>query len=164
MYFNSRPCVRGDGEYAGHRRRPRRFQFTPLREGRRVTAKTKKNWIVFQFTPLREGRQIEANGKRYRITLFQFTPLREGRPLDREIPVPGRNFNSRPCVRGDRRHIEAPANRRENFNSRPCVRGDFERMIIWKNLFHFNSRPCVRGDALRAAVNEMDEISIHAPA
>ena len=102
MYFNSRPCVRGDGEYAGHRRRPRRFQFTPLREGRRVTAKTKKNWIVFQFTPLREGRQIEANGKRYRITLFQFTPLREGRPGCSALLQSRRwYFNSRPCVRGD---------------------------------------------------------------
>ena len=58
-YFNSRPCVRGDGEYAGHRRRPRRFQFTPLREGRRTSSWPPVSAIKFQFTPLREGRPEE---------------------------------------------------------------------------------------------------------
>ena len=32
---------------------------------------------------------------------FQFTPLREGRPLVIQQSVGGRDFNSRPYVRGD---------------------------------------------------------------
>ena len=78
-----------------------RFQFTPLREGRRVL---KIRLVVdcyfnsrpsargdiqisilfwrlsaFQFTPLREGRRAGAETK-YQRDVFQFTPLREGRP------------------------------------------------------------------------------------
>ena len=34
-----------------------KFQFTPLREGRRVGAARVLVWLKFQFTPLREGRQ-----------------------------------------------------------------------------------------------------------
>ena len=38
-----------------------RFQFTPLREGRRRScAGRSKQMSLFQFTPLREGRRIEA--------------------------------------------------------------------------------------------------------
>ena len=37
-------------------RSPRRFQFTPLREGRHVFAKAATSSNTFQFTPLREGR------------------------------------------------------------------------------------------------------------
>ena len=55
-----------------------RFQFTPLREGRRA-----QYWFpvpeVFQFTPLREGRHVPV-GLRLTARIFQFTPLREGRP------------------------------------------------------------------------------------
>ena len=77
-YFNSRPSARGDGGSArvGKSRNisihapPRgatglqsvrtwadRFQFTPLREGRRQGASKCIAKFLFQFTPLREGRQ-----------------------------------------------------------------------------------------------------------
>ena len=97
--FNSRPSARGDREFVHGAARvgisihapPRgatsqknakkgftRFQFTPLREGRRA-----QYWFpvpeVFQFTPLREGRHVPV-GLRLTARIFQFTPLREGRP------------------------------------------------------------------------------------
>ena len=99
-----------------------KFQFTPLREGRRVCYGRIYYEIVFQFTPLREGRLGEAQtvieaqaisihapprgataagtGKG-NTTLFQFTPLREGRRFSASRPMRGTYFNSRPSARGD---------------------------------------------------------------
>ncbi len=58
---------------------------------------------IFQFTPLREGRhQIDVAARR--AIIFQFTPLREGRPLSSAWRGDLLTyFNSRPCVRGDKR-------------------------------------------------------------
>ena len=103
------------------------------------------------------------------VTLFQFTPLREGRPLwNLQVSCLHFYFNSRPCVRGDKRkRKKIPI--LANFNSRPCVRGDLN-LAVFINSFkifqftplregrprppprwpwaawYFNSRPCVRGD------------------
>ena len=83
------------------------------------------------------------------------------------------NFNSRPCVRGDRspaliesamalfqftplregrrRHFgRSWAGNHANFNSRPCVRGDEHPGREKAHWRYFNSRPCVRGDRGRA--------------
>ncbi len=81
------------------------FQFTPLREGRRVLEADALTIEVFQFTPLREGRRAflhtasianhfnsrpSARGdcaivrRGLQIVVFQFTPLREGRQSDWE--------------------------------------------------------------------------------
>ena len=86
-----RPGVRASGK----------FQFTPLREGRRTAALHAAIAALFQFTPLREGRRRYYALYRIRIHFnsrpsargdppkakkhlisgrFQFTPLREGRP------------------------------------------------------------------------------------
>ena len=54
---------------------------------------------------------------------FQFTPLREGRLGSVKLGVAHVCFNSRPCVRGDRR-ASAAVSETSCFNSRPCVRGD----------------------------------------
>ncbi len=56
-HFNSRPSARGDG-LTWQTCRIRKFQFTPLREGRRRTAARSSSCVTFQFTPLREGRQL----------------------------------------------------------------------------------------------------------
>ncbi len=77
-----------------------RFQFTPLREGRRACRFLVFCGFPFQFTPLREGRHARDAGhgkaadfnsrpsargdaqwlhQRHRAVEFQFTPLREGR-------------------------------------------------------------------------------------
>ena len=59
----------------------------------------------FQFTPLREGRRKKLAENPKKI-LFQFTPLREGRrQLVHSFKVAS-NFNSRPSARGDMRKKE----------------------------------------------------------
>ena len=55
------------------------FQFTPLREGRRLNPPPLRAAVpLFQFTPLREGRPDHVPLIK-QLTKFQFTPLREGR-------------------------------------------------------------------------------------
>ena len=56
-YFNSRPCVRGDGKKMTAKKVYITFQFTPLREGRLTVMEAIFLGRVFQFTPLREGRR-----------------------------------------------------------------------------------------------------------
>ena len=57
LSFNSRPCVRGDGSVVFSTSSGRWFQFTPLREGRRIPPQRVQRVARFQFTPLREGRR-----------------------------------------------------------------------------------------------------------
>ena len=100
-YFNSRPSARGDARHRAHVLVGGQFQFTPLREGRRIRSRPCAQ-CTFQFTPLREGRpgsrDRACSNERISIhapprgatshvglyagenALFQFTPLREGRP------------------------------------------------------------------------------------
>ena len=78
IYFNSRPSARGDQGADGASEKFQKFQFTPLREGRRSKPRHKLRCVLFQFTPLREGRR--------------FLTARAALPLD---------FNSRPSARGD---------------------------------------------------------------
>ena len=61
---------------------------------------------VFQFTPLREGRRIGMiMPSPYAV--FQFTPLREGRRPSPAMPVKFFDFNSRPSARGDMKYISS---------------------------------------------------------
>ena len=77
------------------------FQFTPLREGRRMLRIAASHaCTAFQFPPLREGRLFSGVSKGA-MSIFQFPPLREGRPV---LPCSwrrGKHFNSRPSARGD---------------------------------------------------------------
>ena len=79
--FNSRPSARGDLKVKTYIVHAGLFQFTPLREGRRLCIKTVYNELLFQFTPLREGRPM-ANAQYLLDVIFQFTPLREGRRIE----------------------------------------------------------------------------------
>ena len=100
VYFNSRPSARGDfcssgrtwvsaisihapprGATRGVRNSlgDKIFQFTPLREGRRLRFLHAPHSLLFQFTPLREGRPGSSTVSPA-ADIFQFTPLREGRP------------------------------------------------------------------------------------
>ena len=56
-YFNSRPSARGDHTEITRRKKSILFQFTPLREGRRLDSVASTDENPFQFTPLREGRR-----------------------------------------------------------------------------------------------------------
>ena len=102
VYFNSRPSARGDAADKGGMLAIQ-FQFTPLREGRRVhSSAISLSAPRFQFTPLREGRPGYP-ARTAQAMIFQFTPLREGRRWNRDADA-GRDthFNSRPSARGDR--------------------------------------------------------------
>ena len=74
-----------------------------------------------------------------------------------------RNFNSRPCERGDTGHqvgcreyhisIHVPARGATNI-----------RLSLLGCIFYFNSRPCERGDLKAVVRGAVRTISIHAPA
>ena len=166
QHFNSRPSARGDG--LDTRRQcarpisihapPRgatyqvagikislRFQFTPLREGRRNRPACAAADCNFNSRPSARGDLADLQTK-YNTDKFQFTPLREGRPTATPTsPPPARNFNSRPSARGDR-----PDTRLQcylvNFNSRPSARGDLRVLPRRTSTPNFNSRPSARGD------------------
>ena len=96
----------------------------PARGATRVPYKHKM-WILFQFSPLREGRRLIEGRKttldpisilapargatrseeeiREDVKPFQFSPLREGRLLHcfLFLSLFPFDFNSRPCERGD---------------------------------------------------------------
>ena len=112
---------RGATATAASTETPSRFQFTPLREGRRLKLAVTINCFnfnsrpsargdvihllteyntLFQFTPLREGRHAQFASLRHAL-LFQFTPLREGRLATLPKWTIFQNFNSRPSARGD---------------------------------------------------------------
>ena len=141
-----------------------RFQFTPLREGRRFLSTNERYYcnfnsrpsargdlpprrdtsdMGFQFTPLREGRLLCFGVELRLFRLFQFTPLREGRREIARLSDEEADFNSRPSARGDGN----PASKLPSllyFNSRPSARGDAGRPRPVHH--HFNSRPSARGD------------------
>ena len=145
-------------------RTPRRFQSTPLREGR----------LMICVSPL----------NRYR---FQSTPLREGRPPNTSRTSPSRSFNPRPCARGDlcrlRNYnrqqlvsIHAPARGATGmgvfglpsqicFNPRPCARGDEAEAPETGRGIWFQSTPLREGrPLLYCSFVMMMSVSIHAPA
>ena len=78
-----------------------KFQFTPLREGRRQ---------------LRQTAPPEGN--------FNSRPCVRGDRFARRLALAPTYFNSRPCVRGDSGTAPHSRVRSAHFNSRPCVRGD----------------------------------------
>ena len=121
------------------------FQFTPLREGRRIY----NPWIIlacnFNSRPSARGDlfrlQRDYHGalisihapprgatgyptSSFAAMLFQFTPLREGRRCTPRAQTRTRTyFNSRPSARGDK-HQHQHQRRHKHFNSRPSARGD----------------------------------------
>ena len=101
-YFNSRPCVRGDIDQLNTDLPELDFNSRPCVRGDGTRRWPSCSRSRFQFTPLREGRRSRTS-QRYRGTSrFQFTPLREGRrEIWEEMIEAACNFNSRPCVRGD---------------------------------------------------------------
>ena len=126
------------------------FQFTPLREGRRMSSGAHApRPRLFQFTPLREGRRRSCPCTRDRAP-FQFTPLREGRPGN-----PAERRNNHISIHAPPRGATGSGRRVQrlpfHFNSRPSARGDHQAPDSGRLAGHFNSRPSARGDALLLA-------------
>ena len=107
--FNSRPSARGDADKLPRYQIPE-FQFTPLREGRRV---------------------VGACGSRDAISIH--APPRGATRLPRRMRRTPGNFNSRPSARGDAWSVCCLRGRCD-FNSRPSARGDGKRYAISANL------------------------------
>ena len=140
-------------------------------------------WTSFQFTPLREGRRVRRTHNAGSPRLFQFTPLREGRLMSCSSATWRKYFNSRPSARGDLYYppfgvmqlisIHAPprgatsshphAGARKEFQFTPLREG--RRVVQRKRASgaDFNSRPSARGDVLSSASAHQERISIHAP-
>ena len=158
-YFNSRPSARGDGNPAEREgthmisihapprgatnRRDARpavptFQFTPLREGRRIRAKRSPQAAYFNSRPSARGDDSETTRSRS-VSISIHAPPR------------GATFCGFPTTFPLQISIHAP----------PRGATPSRRTAI--PLFHFNSRPSARGDALRGHRRRKRRISIHAP-
>ena len=137
--FNSRPSARGDVLRRGQPGRCT-FQFTPLREGRRLAADMASfyNLISIHAPPRGATKKSVAvrNGNK-----FQFTPLREGRRV--AAGATGTVYIS----------IHAPP--------RGATSGGGYGVVLQP---HFNSRPSARGDCMSNVYDTIySTISIHAP-
>ena len=78
------------------------FQFTPLREGRRLRILSTRKMAYFNSRPSARGDDVADVPNQEEQ--FQFTPLREGRRT--EVALRRQReyyFNSRPSARGDLR-------------------------------------------------------------
>ena len=139
----------------------------------------------FQFTPLREGRRLTPDEMGELTDYFNSRPSARG-DAGRECRCTASilYFNSRPSARGDQADdmrarlyaisIHAPPRGATllhrspsflpgNFNSRPSARGDCESERRSGSHSDFNSRPSARGDGAGKVIGECRIISIHAP-
>ena len=176
--------------------------------GATPTPRPSNSKMRFQFTPLREGRRFrDKPGQSFLTDGFNSRPCERGDKYQIPQILPETSFNSRPCERGDccggilckaqpvsihapargatrrrrgtgclhRVSIHAPArgatppsrmmwNSPTCFNSRPCERGDGTDSDAADRTASFNSRPCERGDRSIWRLVSISFVSIHAPA
>ena len=130
-HFNSRPSARGDGRFCSISPHLKISIHAPPR-GATANSCTVPCSVLFQFSPLREGRRVRGIDGFLR-GLFQFSPLREGRQHGQRLGLYFTYFNSRPSARGDLsiRYLFLSG---FYFNSRPSARGDRKRYAISANL------------------------------
>ena len=166
-YFNSRPSARGDTRNRRHCWQWQRFQFTPLREGRRAAAAQSSAAINISIhAPPRgatsdAGRSLQSSNisihapprgatitceRRYPISNISIHAPPRGATLYgtqfEELHV---HFNSRPSARGDTRRARLSGQRRGYFNSRPSARGDLSRSAAIAQRFAFQFTPLREG-------------------
>ena len=161
-YFNSRPSARGDvNEWKGKHSDAISIHAPPRGATRhsRIAAQS----YIFQFTPLREGRRI-VRFCCEKLKEFQFTPLREGRLDEGKIKPPAYYISIHAPPRGATVHgvcwgywnlisIHAPPRGATLWQS-----------TVRHGTIYFNSRPSARGDhAGRVHPRQTVHISIHAP-
>ena len=116
----------------------------------------------FQFTPLREGRRTAASTRK-RLRNFNSRPSARGDGAGRIAGPMSKDFNSRPSARGDARFPRFPFGLR-HFNSRPSARGDSWQPTrrAWMDIFQFT--PLREGRRRWRDGNvSARRISIHAP-
>ena len=140
LYFNSRPCERGD------------TTSVDVLGSRRISIPAPARGATYQRIAVLCS------------MIFQFPPLREGRRNTGNCSDCWGYFNSRPCERGDGL-VEAITNEMQKISIPAPARGATHHGRS-ANLPHgyFNSRPCERGDHFAAFGGWRDSISIPAPA
>ena len=145
------------------------FQFTPLREGRRLTPDEMGELTdYFNSRPSARGdvlvhhnptkliisihappRGATSNSLRASaMLLFQFTLLREGRRKGwNDAKGKAAEISIHAPPRGATQGLERCKGKgSRDFNSRPSARGDKRRRSSRKSSGNFNSRPSARGD------------------
>ena len=144
FYFNSRPSARGDGMPKHPFIRHWKFQFTPLREGRRgrIWQLYLNDFISIHAPP--RGATLPTASRR-RNVLFQFTPLREGRRSCQPLKMSSDSyFNSRPSARGDA-HSKVSNQARHLFQFTPLREGRPIEMDMTVFGFEFQFTPLREG-------------------
>ena len=161
------------------------FQFTPLREGRRLAGSPCDvsrhhfnsrpsargddgervrfaAWCYFNSRPSARGDSHFPSSTTER-GVFQFTPLREGRLNAVQYEHSQDYFNSRPSARGDI-IIDSLACPIHLFQFTPLREGrPSPSPAMPVKFFDFNSRPSARGDVSDCSIADISTISIHAP-
>ena len=164
-HFNSRPSARGDMWGKVYTDTVERFQFTPLREGRRKRWDSNGAGDDFNSRPSARGdRFCETRNEAKRR--FQFTPLREGRPdaasgetrrmISIHAPPRGATIVSafsQSCLSFQFTPLREgrPSNRPSfgccnEFQFTPLREGRLNSVLVRRTGHHFNSRPSARGD------------------
>ena len=163
----------------------RKFQFTPLREGRRhkVVALLALADISIHAPPrgatrfrisVKGGRKYfnsrpSARGDRtaqsafWSLSIFQFTPLREGRRTSADRRRTSMEISIHAPPRGATRHPASLSSQACRFQFTPLREGRPLHIDLLYNRLNFNSRPSARGDYRNYATQEVNLISIHAP-
>ena len=204
-YFNSRPSARGDVNirktnllqsisiHAPPRGATRtktitthdgKFQFTPLREGRRRLWTRQTAAWQFQFTPLREGRRGHARritsavisihapprGATFRGSHADLLRLISIHAPPRGATLACLGLLALPCIsihappRGATAPYDCTALGIEEFQFTPLREGRRKPLpSIADRIRDFNSRPSARGDGERLGKRIFELISIHAP-
>ena len=119
--FNSRPSARGDREFVHGAARVGISIHAPPR-GATSQKNAKKGFTRFQFTPLREGRRAPVWYHIIRSNISIHAPPRGATGSSVVSYYQVKHFNSRPSARGDVRNTGFQC--RKYFNSRPSARGD----------------------------------------
>ena len=162
-----------------------KFQFTPLREGRRETGIHMRDCerISIHAPPRGATGRGRTDSRRGQISIHA-PPRGATRPGHARFCRPD-HFNSRPSARGDlfpsfcclnaflfqftplregRHGLPHGVEAVSHFNSRPSARGDHSLSVSDACIYYFNSRPSARGDPRKGEHGiVVCRISIHAP-
>ena len=119
--------------------------------------------VLFQFTPLREGRRLAGSPCDVSRHHFNSRPSARGDDGERVRFAAWCYFNSRPSARGDS-HFPSSTTERGVFQFTPLREGrPSPSPAMPVKFFDFNSRPSARGDVSDCSIADISTISIHAP-
>ena len=148
--FNSRPSARGDYSCPASSCSIRRFQFTPLREGRRCCYPPFAIVSRFQFTPLREGRPRRGRLSGQRRGYFNSRPSARGDALFPSFELLIKEFQFTPLREG-RHNLATQACDTRKFQFTPLREGRLDAVQYEHSQDYFNSRPSARGDSFSSS-------------